>query len=399
MVSMHNDHRLPARLDNVPTPLYLADELRLQRNLRLLKDVKDRSGTQILYAIKGCPFYHIFPQIAELLDGSTASGPYEARLGFEHFVRAGKNKGEKEIHVFCPAYSDEDIVELLALGTPVHFYFNSVPQLERYEPAIRRADHAHAIGIRINPRYSVTSYEKYDPCRKGSHLGVPLENCDTVPWDKVDILHTHALCENMAEQSAGLIEKIAKEAAPFVERVAAVNFGGGHFITHPDYDRDILVKALNAFKTRFPGVRTILEPGGAVVRDAGYIVATVIGIVEADGVKSAVLDASANCHCPDVVKAGVRLEVLGAEEEGKKPHDYTLVARTCMASDRWGTYSFDAPLAAGDQIAFRDGLQYSMGEANWFNGHKRPSLAIMRAEGDIDVVRSYGYKDFERNCG
>jgi len=382
---------IPEKLASIPTPAYVADETRLRRNLAALKTVKDATGTQILYAIKACPLFPLFPIMAEVLDGSTASGLFEARLGVEEFG--------KEVHVFCPAYTDGEIDGLLGLRVPVHFYFNSVEQLTRFAPRVRKADKNHQIGIRINPRLSVTKYEKYNPCRRGSHLGVPLEDLGSVPWDQVDIMHAHALCENLAEDSARLIAQVAEEAGNYVQQVEAVNFGGGHFITHPDYKADILIEALNDFKARFPGVQTILEPGGAVVRDAGYIVSTIIDLVEVDGVKTAILDASANCHVPDVMKAGVRLDVIGSGEEGEKAHTYTLAARTCMARDVWGSYSFDAPLQPGGRIVFADGLQYSLGEANWFNGHPRPALGLLKKNGAYKTLRSYDFSDFKVNCG
>lgn len=388
---MANAENIVEKLAAAPTPAYVADEARLRQNLDLLKNVKAQTGTHILYAIKACPLFPLFPIMAETLDGSTASGLYEARLGMEEFG--------KEVHVFCPAYTQSEIDGLLALGAPVHFYFNSAGQLARFAPQIRAADQAHQIGLRINPRLSVTQYEQYNPCRHGSHLGVPLENLGEVPWEQIDIMHAHALCENLAAESALLIEQVAEKAAPYVRQVGAVNFGGGHFITHPDYDAAILIKALNGFHAQFPGVQTILEPGGAVVRDAGYIVATIIDIVTVDNVKTAILDASANCHVPDVMKAGVRLNVAGAGAEGEKRHTYTLAARTCMARDIWGSYSFDEELKPGGRIVFTDGLQYSLGEANWFNGHPRPSLGMIRTGGSYQLCHEFGYADFKFNCG
>lgn len=375
----------------VPTPAYIADEAKLRANLATLKAVKDAAGTQIIYAIKACPFYRIFPIIAEVLDGSTASGPYEAKLGKDYFG--------KEVHVFSPAYAQSDIDDLLALGGPVHFYFNSVHQLRKFEPQIRAASADHQIGIRVNPRISVTRYEKYNPCRQGSHLGVPIDELDTVPWGKVDILHAHALCENMGAESALLIQTIAEKAGEYVKRVKYVNFGGGHFISDPDYHPLALIHALNAFKAQFPNVQTILEPGGAIVQSAGYLVATVIETVEADGVKTAILDASPNCHVPDVIKTGLELPIAGAGSAGERAHDYVLAARTCMARDLWGTYSFDRVLKEGDKIVITDGLQYSMGEANWFNGHQRPSLGMLKTDGTLETFHSYGYDDFKVYCG
>lgn len=384
-------HKMPAKLTSIATPAYVADEARLRANLARLADVKQRTGAKIMYAMKACPLHPLFPIMAETLDGSTASGLFEARLGKEEFG--------KEVHVFCPAYTDEEIEGLLALGVPVHFYFNSARQVETFAPRIRAAKGGHEIGIRINPRLSVTKYEKYNPCRRGSHLGVPPEELHTLPWDNIDILHAHALCENMAEDSAKLIAQVMEIAAPYIEKVKSVNFGGGHFISHPDYNIDVLVTALNGFKKRFPNVQPVLEPGAAVVYGAGYIVASVIDVIENDGVKTAIIDASANCHVPDVMKTGLRLDVDGAGAEGEKTHDYTLAARTCMARDVWGSYSFDAPLKPGDRIVFLDGLQYSLGEANWFNGHPRPDLGIVKNGGQYDVLRRFDYAEFKKNCG
>lgn len=388
---MTGEHRIRALLDSIQTPAYVADEARLRADLAKFRAIKDATGTQVIYAIKGCPLYHLFPIIAEVLDGSTASGPYEAMLGAKHFG--------KDVHAFCPAYTQGDINALLALGTPVHLYFNSVRQLEQFGPQVRAAHGGNRIGLRINPRITLTHYDQYNPCRRGSYLGVPLEELPSVPWQMVDILHAHALCENMAEASAQLIDKIATDCAPYVAQVSHVNFGGGHFITGDGYDASVLIDALNRFKAGFPHIQTILEPGGSVTLNAGYIVGTVIDVVDVDGVRSAILDTSPNCHCPDVKKVGTRLNVLGAGATGEKSHDYSLAARTCMASDQWGDYSFDHELTAGDKIVFDQGLQYSLGEANWFNGHQRPDFTMIRADGTVEVLRRYGYAEFEANCG
>lgn len=385
---------LPRILDHlakIPSPAYVADEGLLRANMAVMARVKKDSGCEIIYAIKGCPLHPIFPILAQTLDGSTASGLYEARLGLEAFG--------KQVHVFCPAFTQKEVEDLLALTPDLHIYFNSKDQLEKFEPFVRKKSKNYTIGLRVNPKVSFTQHEKYNPCRTGSHLGVPLEELDTIPWEKVDTLHVHALCENMAEASAQLIDHVATKMARCVNQVKHVNFGGGHFITARDYDIDILIDALKRFKKSFPHVQTLLEPGSAHVHKAGYIVSTVLATLEIDGVKTAVLDASANCHVPDVHKAGIRLDVFGSGEPGEKKYTYTLAARTCMARDTWGDYSFDAPLKEGDKIIFLDGLQYSLGEANWFNGHPRPDLAMLKTDGSVQIFRHFTYEDFKRDLG
>jgi carboxynorspermidine decarboxylase len=394
-----SDHEIFNHLGKITNPAFVADEKRLLANLAVLADIKQRTGAKIIYAMKACPLWPLFGMMAKVLDGSTASGLYEARLGKEKFG--------KEVHVYNPAYTAQEVSDLLALNVGLHVYFNTIEQLKEFGPMVRANSKDNKIGLRLNPgpELAIAKYEKYNPCRRGSHLGVPLAQFDQMPWNMVDTLHVHALSENMAEESALLIDHIAKHFGKYLAHVKEVNFGGGHFITNADYKVDVLVEALNSFRAQYPHVTPMLEPGAAVVHDAGYLVSTVLGFAEADGVRTAMLDVSANCHVPDVHKAGITLEVLGAETvaaDATAPagkHTYALAARTCMARDIWGTYAFDQPLKKGDRIIFRDGLQYSLGEANHFNGHPLPDFAILRADGRYEVLKRHGYEDFCRMYG
>ena len=384
-------HHITSQLNAIHTPAYVVDETRLKHNLQILSDIKKQSGIKILFAIKGCPLLPLFQMIGDTLDGFTASGVYEARLAKE-----GHPSSETEIHTFCPAYAAKEIDELLVLQNNMHIYFNSVEQLNRFAPIIKAKSKTAKIGLRVNPALSLAKFAKYDPCRVGSHFGVSVSELSKVDWSLVDSIHVHALCENMAEESARLITRVAQLLKDYLPKVKSINFGGGHFITHPDDKVDVLVGALKDIKKAFPQLTTILEPGAAVVYDAGYLVASVLGLQNNEGTQNAVLDASANAHIPDVMKAGIRLSVLG-ESEATPNHTYTFVSRTCMARDVWGDYAFEKPLSVGDKIVFLDGLQYSLGEANWFNGHPRPDLAILLGTGEYKVWRHFTYADFKHN--
>lgn len=384
-------HRINAHLASLQTPAFVVDELRLRHNLQVLSDIKKRAGIKILFAIKGCPLMPIFQMIGEHLDGFTASGTYEARL-----ARDGFKKGKTEIHTFCPAYSEAEIRELINLQKDIHIYFNSIEQMNRFAPIIKKQNRAARIGLRINPELSLAKLAKYDPCRAGSHFGVNLDALASVDWAVIDTLHVHVLCENMAHESAQLIRHVSSVLKDVLPKVSSVNFGGGHFMTHPDYDADVLIEALVEFKKVHQHITPVLEPGAAVVYDAGYLIASVLGLQTNDGIANAVLDASANAHVPDVMKAGIRLPVLG-ETEAAPNHPYTFVSRTCMARDVWGDYAFETPLHIGDKIVFLDGLQYSLGEANWFNGHPRPALSILDSKGTYRVWRQFNYADFKAN--
>ncbi|MFZ4805641.1 MAG: carboxynorspermidine decarboxylase [Hyphomicrobiaceae bacterium] len=378
---------MPAIPAGIRTPAYVLDEAALRRNLATAARVRAEAGCRILLATKSFAMPAAFPLFRDVLDGSTASGEYEARLGREAFG--------KEVHVYAPAYTAAEVDALLGLAD--HIYFNSPGQLARFLPAVKNA--GKKVGMRINPGYSNATLggALYDPCAPGSRFGTVAADLGQLPWDQIDILHAHALCESLADGSVGLIEHIARHFGAYVRRVKAVNFGGGHFMNKPGYDVDKLIAAVRSFRAEF-GVEVILEPGAGLVVDTGYLVATVLDIHRNEK-RIAILDASASCHMPDVLEVPYTPPVLGAAAAGILPHSYTLGGKTCMTGDIIGDYSFATPLAVGDRVIFGDMMQYSFVKNTTFNGTPLPDMAILSPDGTYRVVRSYGYDEFRRRLG
>jgi carboxynorspermidine decarboxylase len=328
-----------------------------------------------------------FPLMRDVLDGTTASGEYEARMGSEEFG--------KEVHVYAPAYGPGEVERLTKLAD--HIYFNSPEQIARFGGIAKTA--GAKIGARINPGYSNATLggALYDPCAPGSRFGTTKAEIDQLPWGEIDILHAHALCESLADGSAGLIEHIAREFAPYIRKVKAVNFGGGHFVNKEGYDVVKLINAIKAFRDEF-GVEVILEPGAGIVVDAGYLVASVIGL-HWNEKQIAILDTSASCHMPDVLEVPYTPGVVGAIAPGVNAHTYILGGKTCMTGDMIGEYSFRKPLQVGSRVVFTDMMQYSFVKNTTFNGTPRPDLAVLEADGSYRVIRSFGYEDFRRTLG
>lgn len=374
---------LPALPSDIRTPAYVLDMARLKRNMATAARIRAEAGCRVLLATKAFALPAAFPFMRDYLDGTTASGEYEARLGRKDFG--------KEVHVYAPAYTEAEVRNLTSLAD--HIYFNSPEQISRFLPIVKSAP-AVKVGIRINPGYSNATLggELYDPCAPFSRFGTTRSEIDSIPWDAVDIFHVHALCESLHDGSVGLIEHVAREFAPYIRRVKAVNFGGGHFINKTGYDVDALIRALRAFRAEF-GVEAILEPGAALVVDAGYLVASVIGIHRNEK-QIAILDASASCHMPDVLEVPYKPPLIDAAEPGVHPHNYILGGKTCMTGDIIGEYSFRDPLAVGSRLVFGDMMQYSFVKNTTFNGTPLPDLAILEEDGGYRVVRNAGYEDF-----
>jgi len=379
---------IPKLPHDIRTPAYVLDVAALKRNLATAARIKREAGVKMLLATKAWAMPAAFPVLRDILDGTTASGEYEARLGREEFG--------KEVHVYAPAYTQGEIESLAGIAD--HIYFNSPEQLARFLPIVQRRPQVE-IGIRVNPGYSNATLggALYDPCAPYSRFGTVKAELDSLPWEAIDIFHVHALCESLHDGSVGLIGHVARAFAPYLKRVKAVNFGGGHFINKPGYDVAALIEAVKAFRAEFD-VEVILEPGAGLVVDAGYLVTSVIGIHRNDK-DIAILDASASCHMPDVLEVPYKPPILGADEPGVHPHAYILGGKTCMTGDIIGAYSFPERLAVGDRLIFGDMMQYSFVKNTTFNGTPLPDLAVLDEDGSYRVVRSFGYEDFRRRLG
>lgn len=368
--------------DELPTPCYVVDEELLLRNLEVLKDVKERTGCHILLAQKAFSMYALYPLIGQYLDGATASGLYEARLGAEEMG--------KENHVFSPAYREDEIDEIISLCD--HIVFNSFSQLERFGDKVRNA--GKSAGLRINPECSTQQgHAIYDPCSPGSRLGVTLENFRPKQLDGVDGLHFHTLCEQDADDLARTVDAVEEKFGPWLSQMKWLNFGGGHHITRPGYQLDLLEACIARIQNRY-GVQVYLEPGEAVALNAGFLITTVLEIVH-NGMDIAILDTSAACHMPDVLEMPYRPPLRGAEGAGVLPYTYRLGGMTCLAGDIIGDYSFPTPLKPGDRLVFEDMAIYSMVKNNTFNGMPLPAIVLREQDGRCRILRRFGYEEFK----
>lgn len=365
----------------LPTPCYVVEEELLIKNLEILKRVEEEAGCHILLAQKAFSMYHFYPLIGKYISGATASGLYEAKLGAEEMG--------KENHVFSPAYKEEDFDEILSLCD--HIIFNSFSQWEKFKEKALAA--GRECGIRINPECSTQEHGIYDPCSKGSRLGVTLANFKPELLDGIVGLHFHTLCEQGVDALEITLKAVEEKFGKWLPMMKWVNFGGGHHITKPDYDVDKLIKIIKAFKEKYQ-VEVYLEPGEAVALDTGFLVAEVLELIENDG-QIAILDTSAACHMPDVLEMPYRPFVIGSGEAGEKKYTYTFGGPTCLAGDMIGTYSFDGPLNIGDKVVFCDMAIYSMVKNNTFNGMPLPAIAAVDRDRNVSTVRQFGYEDFK----
>ena len=371
------------RFTELPTPCFLVDENRLVQNLAVLRDVADRTGAKILLAQKAFSMFSAYPLLREYLAGTTASGLFEARLGREEFGG--------ETHVYSPAYAEGEFQELLQYAD--HIVFNSFHQWKAYGNLARAA--GKSCGLRLNPECSTqpAAHAMYDPCGPTSRLGVTLENFQPELLDGIEGFHFHTLCEQNADDLVRTVDAFEERFGKYMEGMKWLNLGGGHHITRDDYDVETLVQCVNRLREKY-GVQIYLEPGEAVALNAGFLVTEVLDVVE-NGKPVLILDASAACHMPDVLEMPYRPPLRGAGLPDEKPYAYRLAARTCLAGDVIGDYSFDRPIAIGDRLVFEDMAIYTMVKNNTFNGMPLPAIALLRENGEAELLKTFGYADFK----
>ena len=374
------------KINQLQTPCYVIDEKKMRENLEILKKVQEDTGCKILLAQKAFSGFALYPMIGKYLAGTTASGLFEARLGYEEMG--------KENHVFSPAYRTEDIEELDRICD--HIIFNSFAQLRRHKDAVS----GKSLGLRINPECSTQGeHAIYDPCAPGSRLGVTKEvfDCEIAAepelFEALDGLHFHTLCEQNADDLAKTLEAVEEKFGPWLSKIKWLNMGGGHHITRDDYDRELLIKCIRHIRDTY-GVEVYLEPGEAIALNAGYLVTEVMDIVE-NGLSVLILDASAACHMPDVLEMPYRPPLKDSGVSGEKEFTYRLSSCTCLAGDVIGDYSFDHKIQVGDKLYFQDMAIYSMVKNNTFNGIPLPGIAVMKEDGDCEMIRTFGYEDFK----
>jgi carboxynorspermidine decarboxylase len=391
--------------ENVVTPCYVVSLEKLEKNLKILNQVEKTTGCHILMALKGFSMFSTFPLIKKYLSGSEASSVNEARLGREEFG--------KEVHIFSPSYTQENIKEYLKYAD--HLVFNSFSQWDKFKNIIKVASSATrrkggkiSFGIRVNLEHSEVENPMYDPSSPNSHFGVTKANFEKNNLKGLDGLHFHNLCELGADALKRTLKVFEEKFGEFLPQMKWVNFGGGHHITRKDYDVNLLCQIIIDFKKRYPHLEVYLEPGEAIALNAGVLVASVVDIFKnpsAGKVNIAVLDVSATTHMPDVLEMPYLPSILGARPAKEASGSiYRLVGASCLTGDVIGEYSFPKPLVVGQKLVFLNMAIYTMVKNNTFNGINLPSIAIMDKRGSprfigeagkIKIIKKFGYKDFK----
>lgn len=380
------------KLEELASPYYLLKESLLRRNLSLIRSVAERAGVEIILAFKAFALWRTFPIFREYISSSTASSPWEAQMGYEEMGAP--------VHAYSPAYDGQNIDTFVRYSS--HISLNSPTQWHAFGPSSRYASEQVSYGLRINPAYSPVQTAIYNPALPGTRFGVSAERLLAMQQagelDGLDGLHLHALCEGNDEQLELILRHVEQTFGFILPHIKWLNLGGGHLMTHRDYDVEHLIKVLTDFKARHPHLHIIMEPGSAFAWQTGYLYATVADIMENDGIRTAILNVSFACHMPDCLEMPYHPAIRGAkqcDEHHADRYSYRIGGNSCLSGDYMGYWEFADPLKVGDTIILEDMIHYTTVKTNMFNGIQHPSIALQHVDGSVEMLRHFDYTDYK----
>ena len=378
------------KINEIPTPFYIVYENRLRRNLELINRVKREAGVNIIMAFKANALWRTFPIIKEYCTASTASSLNEMDLALDCLGN--------EVHSYCPAYTPLTINRYLEGSS--HITFNSLNQWHRFKDEVIKHNSTEgkrhvSPGVRVNPQCSVIETDIYNPALPGSRFGVTADIIgDRLP-EGIEGMHFHALCESTSYDLEKVLEAFETQFGKYLPQVKWVNMGGGHLMTREGYEVEHLISLLKEFKSRYPWLEVILEPGSAFTWRTGDLITSVVDVVENQGVKTAIIDASFACHMPDCLEMPYKPAIAESVEIDTSLSTYRLGGNSCLSGDFIGDWSFEKPLEIGDRLTLEDMNHYTTVKTNMFNGIQHPAIVLCRSNGDCEYLRQYTYEDYK----
>jgi len=364
------------------SPAFILDEDQVMRNLQALQLLQNAAACKLLYAMKALPLTAVLTRLKNHIDGISVSSLFEAQLAHQVL-------GDGAIHLTTPGIRDYEFNRLAQYCS--HISFNSLSQYQQ----LQHLGGGYSKGLRINPKLSFADDQRYDPCRAHSKLGVDLTQLPAGLPVEIEGLHFHTV---FASQTLQPLSATVDKLLPLLKRelpLKWLNIGGG-YLYHSIADLSPLITLINDLRSTF-ALEVYLEPGKAIVGNAGYLLATVLDRFNSDGKPVLILDTSVNHH-PEVFEYQRKPQLQDADQPDEYGQLAILAGSSCMAGDVFGEYRFNRVPAVGDRVLFQDVGAYSLIKANRFNGYPLPDVYRIW-QGQWFLVRQDSFADYQRQWG
>ena len=370
------DVALATVAEAVGTPFYCYSSTAIAGSFKEFRDAFVGQNALISYAMKANSNQAVLTTLAELGAGMDVVSEGELRraraagVPGERIIFSGVGKTQAEMNLGL----DENI-----------FCFNveSEPELEALSRAASARGVVAPIAIRVNPDVDARTHAKIATGKSENKFGVPISRARDVYGYARTLpgLNVHGVDMHIGSQITDL-QPFDDAFALLAEFVRALR-ADGHTIEHVDLGGGLGIAYRNdnnpppspgayakvvAKRTAALGCQVILEPGRAIVGNAGALVASVIYLKKGENKRFVIVDAAMNDLVrPTLYDAHHEILPVKEPEPGAYPMRSDVVGPVCESGDYLALDRDLAELAAGDLVAVMSAGAYGAVQAGTYN--------------------------------
>ncbi|MEE8124041.1 MAG: diaminopimelate decarboxylase [Alphaproteobacteria bacterium] len=377
----------------VGTPLYCYSTAAIVDHYRAFAEAFAGQPATICYALKANSNLAVVRTLAELGAGADVLSEGELKRALaagvapQRIVFSGVGKSRDEL--------------ALALETGVlQINLESEPELEALSKIAAAKGVRAPVAIRVNPDVDAATHRKITTGRKENKFGIDLERARAVyahaaslPGMNIVGVATHIgsqITELAPFRDAfALLAKLVEDLRADGHDIRRLDLGGGLGIRYeneaPPPPREYAAMVRDV--TGALGCEIVLEPGRALVGNAGVLLTSVLYLKKGASRTFVIVDAAMNdLMRPSIYDAYHAITPVSAPEAGAEQTVVDVVGPVCETSD---IFAKDRPLSvvqSGDLLAIRSAGAYGAVMASGYNS--RPLVAeVLVKGGRFAVIR------------
>ncbi|MCY4070268.1 MAG: diaminopimelate decarboxylase [Chloroflexi bacterium] len=379
---MIDDLPLDAIVRELETPVYVYSLKRIQENYRRLKAAFEPVGARIHYSAKANSNAAILRTLIDegagidAVSGGEIARALHAGAAAQDIVFAGVGKTVAEI-----AFAVERGIA----------WFNVENELELQhinDAASSMGTERVQVALRFNPEVSANTHPHISTGHGGAKFGLTagaigdaLERPERYPCLNICGIHVHI--GSQLGDSAPTTQALAKtkQLIGSFREIHTINLGGGLPVAYR-HDQSIpaIENLVNEITPYLYGYQVLLEPGRAVIADAGILLATVLYVKIQGGKTFYIVDASMT----ELIRPalyGAQHEIVPLRQSDGERVLAQVVGPVCESTDVLAEDREMTPLKVGDQVAIMTAGAYGMAMASNYNSRMRPAEVVVAADG------------------
>lgn len=381
------DLDIPGLVQRFGSPLYVYSRATIERHWRAFDTSMADADHLVCYAVKANSNLGVLSVLAQLGSGFDIVSAGE----LERVLRAG---GDPARIVFSGVGKQSSEIER-ALRVGIHsFNVESEPELARIIEIARRLDIVAKISLRVNPNVDAQTHPYISTGLRDNKFGIEIGHAEAVYRSVASSPHVRIRgvdCHigSQLTDSAPFVAALQK-VLELVDRLAGagisvehINIGGGLGIRYRDEMPPSPLEYAQAMRSlladRKIKLKLLLEPGRAIVGNAGILVTRVEYLKQSETKNFAIVDAAMN----DLIRPALYnawQEIIPVDtRDGGEGRLYDVVGPVCETGDFLGKERW-LETREGALLAVRSAGAYGFVMSSNYNS--RPRVAEVLVDGD-----------------